>query len=368
MGQAHHKVQVVQIPGQGSTTSTIPQATKMSLRQISAALRRRNSLILLLCLVAFYLLWFQLAGVRLLEGSGHPHSDQWEERVAKELYAMRLQASEMRRQLTRLGSAPAHWRHPDLPTIFVVTPTHAIPTQKADLVRLSNTLLHVPNLHWLIVEDADHKSELVSRLLRRSGLVYTHLSVATPPELKLQPKDPRWKKPRGVLQRNAALSWLRENLEIVDANGVVYFADDDNTYSLELFTEMRDIQSVGVWPVGLVGGVMVERPLVDNGRVTGWLTPWRPDRAFATDMAGFAVNVRLVLNHPTASFSIESQRGFLETDLLTQMGVTLDDLEVKADLCTKVLVWHTQTAKADLKIEKIMEQKGKPATNVGIEV
>ena len=41
----------------------------------------------------------------------------------------------MRRQLTRLGSAPAHWRHPDLPTIYVITPTHAVPTQKADLVR-----------------------------------------------------------------------------------------------------------------------------------------------------------------------------------------------------------------------------------------
>ena len=54
--------------------------------------------------------------------------------------------------------------------------------------RLSNTLLHVPNLHWLLVEDADHKSDLVSRLLRRSGLVYTHLNVATPPEMKLQPK------------------------------------------------------------------------------------------------------------------------------------------------------------------------------------
>ena len=54
--------------------------------------------------------------------------------------------------------------------------------------RLANTLLHVPNLHWLLVEDADHKSELVSRLLRRSGLVYTHLNVPTPPEIKLQPK------------------------------------------------------------------------------------------------------------------------------------------------------------------------------------
>ncbi|XP_037072993.1 galactosylgalactosylxylosylprotein 3-beta-glucuronosyltransferase I-like [Pollicipes pollicipes] len=340
----------------------------MSIRQLTTLLKRRNTILLLLCLVAFYLIWFQLAGLRILEGSDGHHSDQWEERVSKELQALRLQASQMREQLTRLGSDPAHWRHADLATIYVVTATHAVPTQKADLVRLMNTLSHVPNLHWLLVEDAAHKTDLVRNLLRRSGLVYTHLNVPTPPEYKLKPTDPRWKKPRGVLQRNAGISWLRENLEIVDANGVVYFADDDNTYSLELFAEMRDLQSVGVWPVGLVGGVMVERPQVTGGRVTGWLTHWRSDRAFATDMAGFAVNVRLFLNHPTALFSLESQRGFLETDLLTQMGVTLDDLEVKADQCTKVLVWHTQTLKADLKIEKQLAKEGKAPSNAGIEV
>ena len=44
---------------------------------------------------------------------------------------------------------------------------------------------------------------------------------------------------------------------------MVYFADDDNTYSTELFEEMRTTKKVSVWPVGLVGGLMVERPKVD---------------------------------------------------------------------------------------------------------
>ena len=49
--------------------------------------------------------------------------------------------------------------------------------------------------------------------------------------------DPRWKKHRGVDQRNLGLQWIRTNVSPFQ-NGVVYFADDDNTYSLELFEEV----------------------------------------------------------------------------------------------------------------------------------
>lgn len=60
--------------------------------------------------------------------------------------------------------------------------------------------------------------------------------------------------------------------------GVIYFADDDNTYSLSLFEEMRATQRVSVWPVGLVGGLMVERPHVVDAKVVGWDTVWAPTR------------------------------------------------------------------------------------------
>ena len=41
-----------------------------------------------------------------------------------------------------------------MPIIFVITPTYARPVQKAELTRLCNTFLIVPNLHWILVEDA----------------------------------------------------------------------------------------------------------------------------------------------------------------------------------------------------------------------
>lgn len=127
-----------------------------------------------------------------------------------------------------------------LPTIHVVTPTYSRPVQKAELTRLANTLLHVPNLHWILVEDSQRRTPLITRLLRDTGLNYTHLNVETPRNYKLRGdmRDPRI--PRGTMQRNLALRWLRETFNKNNSQpGIVYFADDDNTYSLELFEEVR---------------------------------------------------------------------------------------------------------------------------------
>lgn len=110
--------------------------------------------------------------------------------------------------------------------------------QKAELVRLSQTLLHVPALHWVVVEDAPAPTALVGGLLASCGVPFTHLHAETPPESRRRPGDPPWLRPRGAEQRNRALGWLRETRAPGDA-GVVYFADDDNTYSLRLFEEVR---------------------------------------------------------------------------------------------------------------------------------
>ncbi len=131
-----------------------------------------------------------------------------------------------------------------LPTLHVITPTYSRPVQKAELTRLTNTFLHVPNLHWLVVEDSEQKTPIVSRLLENTGLNYTHLNVNTPENLKTQKKPRNVGIPRGTMQRNLALRWLRENINPNSSHkGVVYFADDDNTYSLELFEEVRYIWS-----------------------------------------------------------------------------------------------------------------------------
>ncbi|XP_011306900.1 galactosylgalactosylxylosylprotein 3-beta-glucuronosyltransferase I [Fopius arisanus] len=253
------------------------------------------------------------------------------------------------------------------PTIFAITPTFARPVQKAELTRLAQTFLHIPNFYWIVVEDAINKTELVTNFLHESGLIYKHLNDVTPRTFKLGKNDPNWKKPRGVAQRNKALKWLRENYNS-SQNAVVYFADDDNTYSLKLFKEMERIKVIGVWPVGLVGGLMVERPICDAStmKVTGFNAVWQPERKFPMDMAGFAINLRVILEKKDAWFSYESKNGYQETEILEQM-VTRDQLEPLADCCTKVYVWHTRTEPSHLKEENLLIKKGRKS-NVDIEV
>ncbi|NWX25418.1 B3GA2 glucuronosyltransferase, partial [Notiomystis cincta] len=202
------------------------------------------------------------------------------------------------------------------------------------------------------------------------GLPCTHLHVPTPRRYK------RPGLPRATEQRNAGLAWLRQRHQHLPPPqpGVLFFADDDNTYSLELFQEMRTTRKVSVWPVGLVGGRRYERPVVENGKVVGWYTGWRADRPFAIDMAGFAVSLQVILSHPKAVFKRRgSQPGMQESDFLKQI-TTVEELEPKANNCTKVqlahfvhsvraisvdgltdtnvifqvLVWHTRTEKVNL--------------------
>ncbi|XP_061262640.1 galactosylgalactosylxylosylprotein 3-beta-glucuronosyltransferase 3 isoform X1 [Bos javanicus] len=247
--------------------------------------------------------------------------------------------------------------------------------QKAELVRLSQTLSLVPRLHWLLVEDAEGPTPLVSGLLAASGLLFTHLAVLTPKAQRLREGEPGWVRPRGVEQRNRALDWLRSGGGAVGGEkdppppgtqGVVYFADDDNTYSRELFEEMRWTRGVSVWPVGLVGGLRFEGPRVQDGRVVGFHTAWEPNRPFPVDMAGFAIALSLLLAKPNARFDATAPRGHLESSLLSHL-VDPKDLEPRAANCTRVLVWHTRTEKPKMKQEEQLQRQGRgsdPAVEV----
>ena len=45
--------------------------------------------------------------------------------------------------------------------------------------------------------------------------------------------------PRGVSNRNAGLEFVLRHVQTTgDTSGVIYFADDDNTYSSKLFEEV----------------------------------------------------------------------------------------------------------------------------------
>ncbi|XP_029434387.1 galactosylgalactosylxylosylprotein 3-beta-glucuronosyltransferase 1-like isoform X2 [Rhinatrema bivittatum] len=330
--------------------------------------RRRNLLTTLLIALPWALLltlWHQYPTTRylhllrilmphLLEDIGEnstikfpSNTSQWKEEGAPCVHRQNTSIVPM---VIRSYSRPPPWSD-HLPIIYVITPTYTRPVQKAELTRLSNTFLHVQNLHWIVVEDSPRRTVTVANLLEKAGLNFTHLNVESPKSMRTGlPLIPSSHSPRGTLQRNRGLRWLRDNLSTArPPHGVVYFADDDNTYSLELFEEMRYTRRVSVWPVAFAGGLRYESPRVSpTGRVVGWETVFDPGRPFAIDMAGFAVSIRLILERPQANFKLEGVKGGYQESSLLKDLVTVAGLEPKAANCTKVLVWHTRTERPTL--------------------
>lgn len=64
---------------------------------------------------------------------------------------------------------------PSLPPLYIITPTHPRPEQIPEITRLGYTLKHVPNLYWLVIEDADEPAAIVTRQLTRIGVPFEHL-------------------------------------------------------------------------------------------------------------------------------------------------------------------------------------------------
>lgn len=146
--------------------------------------------------------------------------------------------------------------------------------------------------------------------------------------------------PRGVANRRASLSWIKTNIK---SSGVLYFGDDDNTFDLALFSEIRFTKKVSMFPVGLIGLYAVSSPIVRNGEVIGFFDSWPASRRFPVDMAGFAVNLDYLALSPNATMPYHE--GHEEDGFLRSLGLTISDIEPKANNCTEVLVWHTQTKK-----------------------
>lgn len=113
--------------------------------------------------------------------------------------------------------------------LIIVTPIYARPFQAYYLNRLAQTLRFVPPpLLWIVVEMRSQSIE-TAQLLRNAGVMYRHLICK---EISTDTKD------RGMHLRNVALS----HIEAHQLDGIVYFADYDNIYTLDLFDQMRQIR------------------------------------------------------------------------------------------------------------------------------
>ncbi|VDK17735.1 unnamed protein product [Anisakis simplex] len=222
-----------------------------------------------------------------------------------------------------------------IPTIIVITPTHKRPERLADMTRFSQTISHVSNLHWIVIEDSNHTVDAVERILQRSGLPYVYFFTTT------QPGFPK----RGWTHRNLGLSYIREKYRNYKRPAVLYFADDDNSYDIRLFDKyIRKVKTIGVWAVGLSGAAAVEAPHVVNGTIVSWDVVYAPNRKFATDMAGFAVNLELILNS-NATFHKGCAKTVPESCFLEQFKIPKERMQPFGfdENPKEILVWHTKT-------------------------
>lgn len=74
---------------------------------------------------------------------------------------------------------------PNLPILYIITPTYTRREQVVEMVRMSHTLLHVDNVIWIIAEDSKSCSPLVEKMLQRFKMPYVHLTSPMPDMYKV---------------------------------------------------------------------------------------------------------------------------------------------------------------------------------------
>lgn len=225
--------------------------------------------------------------------------------------------------------------------LIVVTPTYNRALQAYYLNRLSEVLKLVKSpLLWIVVEMNVASAE-TANILRRTGVMYRHLVCS---------KNMTDIKDRGVHQRNVAL----EHIEHHRLDGNVYFADDDNIYSLELFESIRSINRFGTWPVAMLAQskskAILEGPVCNGSQVIGWHTNEKSKqlRRFHVDMSGFAFNSTILWDpkkwHRPTSDPIRQldnvKEGFQETTFIEQIVEDESQMEAVPLGCSRVLNWH----------------------------
>ncbi|KZV48601.1 hypothetical protein F511_27920 [Dorcoceras hygrometricum] len=170
--------------------------------------------------------------------------------------------------------------------LIIVTPSYSSPLQTYYLNRLGNTLKLVSHpLLWIIVE-MNSQSVETAELLRNTGIMYRHLVCSIKNSTEIT--DTR------VLLRNVALS----HIEIHRLDGIVYFADVDNIYSVHLFDQLRQIRRFGTWPLTKLqeDKMFLEGPICDGSQVLGWhsIDLAKRFRRFHAEMSGFAFNSTII--------------------------------------------------------------------------
>lgn len=225
--------------------------------------------------------------------------------------------------------------------LIIVTPTYARPFQAYYLNRLAHTLKQVPPpLLWIVVEMMPQSAETADMLMR-TGVMYRHLMCN---------KNLTDIKDRGVHLRNTALS----HIETHRLDGTVYFADDDNIYSVDLFEQIRQIRRFGTWMVAKLmeskSKTLLEGPVCNGSQVIGWHTNemTRRFRRFHTEMSGFAFNSTILWDpkrwHRPTLEPIRQldtvKAGFQVSTFIERLVEDESQMEGLPEGCSTIMVWH----------------------------
>ncbi|KAJ0025627.1 hypothetical protein Pint_08560 [Pistacia integerrima] len=225
--------------------------------------------------------------------------------------------------------------------LIVITPTYNRAMQAYYLNRLAQVLRLVqPPVLWIVVEENAASFE-TAEMLRKTGVMYRHLVCQ---------KNLSNVKDRGVHQRNVGL----EHIEMHRLDGIVYFADDDNVYTIDLFESLREISRFGTWPVAMLAQsknkAILEGPVCNGSQIIGWHTNEKSKRLrrFHVDMSGFAFNSTILwdpkrwkrpFRNPIRQLDTVKE-GFQETTFIEQVVEDERQMEGTPPGCSKILNWH----------------------------
>ncbi|KAL6848652.1 hypothetical protein ACP4OV_021235 [Aristida adscensionis] len=227
--------------------------------------------------------------------------------------------------------------------LIIVTITSVRPQQAYYLNRLAHVLKAVQSpLLWLVVEWPEQSYE-TAEILRSSGVMYRHL---------ICKKNTTSIRKIAVCQRNNAIYHIKRHR----LDGIMHFADEERSYSVDVFEEMQQIRRFGAWPVAVHAGtkyrVVVEGPICKGNRVTGWHTNMIQKkgvaRRFPIGFSAFAFNTTMLWDPqrwnrpPMDSVAVHSGgRGGLQESRFIEKLVKNDrQIQGLPDNCDRVMVWN----------------------------
>lgn len=248
------------------------------------------------------------------------------------------------------------------PRLLLLTVTFPHKLQLLKLRHCVHTIRGMPDVLWIVVEDAAEPSPDVAALLADAGVPARHMAIGPT-------------RRGGNAQRNAALQMVRDER----LRGVVYMMDDDNAWAPELWAELRSVRPrrVGVLAVrrlvsvpplcdgrfraaaaGKVREHLIERPTYDAaGRFAGFEAGWcdasswswrqRGPRTFCVDMGGFAFDSALLWPLRGPLWAYRGHGG--ESELIARMlaadgkpNASAEELQPLGNCGQDVLVFHNE--------------------------